>query len=154
MPSASPQRYERFYLVLNLTAPAILAGTLVRYPPLARIIDSRIATGGVPASEIATALLAVLGFTGSLYLLFTKNKDELIRHYWRRAATFTFAVLLLSPLLIGVATGLYIGFTTEPAELVEAERLPEIISLELFQTLMIISFFVSFYWYKHRGEAA
>lgn len=158
MVASKERRYDRFYLVLNLTAPAILVGTLVRFPPISRLINAPAAPGTATWSEVIAAVLLVAGFAGSLYLLFTRNKDELIRHYWRQAAAFTFAVLLLSPLAIGVTTGLYMSWDMDEEALARAgetqSELPQLISADLFQTLMILSFFFSFYWYKRQGAAA
>lgn len=149
----SGPRFERFYTVLNVTAAAISLGALLQIPTVAAVIDRGLGGGEVPGSQWAMAATVLTGFVGTLYLLFTRNKDELIRDYWRRAASFTFAVLLLWPVFAGVITGLQLGLTYG-ADLPLTGEFPELVSAELFQMLMIVTFLVSFYWHRHRGARA
>jgi len=136
-----------------VTAAAIFLGALLQIPAVAAAVDHRLGGGEIPPSEWASAATLLTGFIGTLYLLFTRNKDELIRDYWRRAASFTFAVLLLWPAFAGIVTGLQLGLT-HGADLPETGEFPELVSAELFQLLMIVTFLIAFYWHRQRGGRA
>ena len=78
----------------------------------------------------------------TLYLF--KGRDEFAMHCWRRATSATFAMLIVSPAVIGFMEGFVEGITDR------ASQGPSEMSVDALFALLFATFFAAFEWTRFR----